>query len=77
LNKELLKQAQVRVPSAPVLVNMVSQRVKQLHAGQRPYVKPGRDEEPEDIALREIVEGKLIAEIDTSAAARTDADSGL
>jgi DNA-directed RNA polymerase subunit omega len=77
LNKELLKQAQARVPSAPVLVNMVSKRVKQLHAGHRPYVKPTRDEEPEDIALREIVEGKLIAEIDTSAAARTGSGSGL
>jgi DNA-directed RNA polymerase subunit K/omega len=65
LNAELLKQAKTRVPSIPILVNMVSKRVAQLNAGFRPYVKPsGPEEERLDIALREIAEGKLIAEID-------------
>ncbi len=65
INVELLKQAQARVPSVPVLVNMVSKRVRQLNAGFRPYVKPrSQNEEKLDIALREIAEGKLIAEID-------------
>ncbi len=72
MNKKVLKQAQDRIPSVPVLINIVSKRVKQLHAGHRPYVKPERDEEPEDIALREVAEGKLIAEIDTSASARAE-----
>lgn len=44
---------------------MVSKRVKQLNASFRPYVKPlSQDEERVDIALREIGEGKLIAEMD-------------
>jgi len=44
---------------------MISKRVVQLNAGFRPYVKPsGPEEEGMDIALREIAEGKLIAEID-------------
>ncbi len=72
---ELLAQAKERVPSIPVLVNMVSKRVRQLNAGYGPYVKPNDpDEERLDIALREIVEGKVIAEIDFEAPA-TERDS--
>ena len=77
MNKELLQQAQERIPSKPVLINVVSKRVRQLHAGHRPFVKPERDEEPEDIALREIAEGKLIAEIDTSGGVRADTGDQL
>ena len=66
LDLDLLKKAQERVSSIPVLINMCSKRVKQLNSGFRPYVKPSGDphEETLDIALREIAEGKLIAEID-------------
>jgi DNA-directed RNA polymerase subunit omega len=68
MNEQLLEAARVRVPSIPVLVNMVSKRVKQLNTGFRPYVKPsGPDEEKVDIALREIAEGKLMAEMDFTA----------
>jgi len=65
LNIELLEAARLRVPNIPVLINMVSKRVRQLNAGFGPYVKPkGPDENKLDIALREIAEGKLIAEIE-------------
>ena len=65
MNPELLKQAKARVPSIPVLINMVSKRVAQLNAGFRPYIKPAStNEEKIDTVLREIGEGKLIAEID-------------
>ena len=65
LNIELLDQAKERVPCIPVLINMVSKRVRQLNTGFRPYVKRlTAREENLDIALREIAEGKLIAEID-------------
>jgi len=48
---------------------MVSKRVKQLNSGFRPYVKPsGPDEDKLDIALREIAEGKIIAEMEFSLA---------
>lgn len=64
LNIELLEQAKSLVPSVPVLINMISKRVRQLNVGFRPYVKRmGSNEENVDIAMREIVEGKLIAEI--------------
>jgi DNA-directed RNA polymerase subunit omega len=68
MNTQLLQDARVRVPSIPVLVNMVSKRVRQLNTGFRPYVKPSSpDEEKVDIALREIAEGKLMAEMDFTA----------
>jgi len=64
LNLRLLEDAKTRVPSMPVLINMLSKRVRQLNAGFRPYVMPETpDEEKVDIAMREIAEGKLIAEI--------------
>ena len=70
---ELLDKARERVPSVPVLINMVSKRVQQLNAGFRPLVKRLRnDEENMDLALREIADGKMIAEIDFSSAALQD-----
>jgi hypothetical protein len=73
LDFELLDKARERVPSVPVLINMVSKRVQQLNAGFRPLVKRAhRDEENMDVALREIAEGKMIAEIDFSSTALQD-----
>jgi len=70
LNVKLLEEAKAHVPSIPVLINMVSKRVRQLNAGFRPYVKRNSpDEDMLDIALREISEGKLIAEIEFAAPA--------
>jgi DNA-directed RNA polymerase subunit omega len=67
---ELLEKAKQRVASVPVLINMVSKRVRQLNSGLRPYVKPASpNEDKMDTALREIAEGKLIAEMDFAAAA--------
>lgn len=64
MNAELLEKAKQKVPSVPLLINMVSRRVRQLNAGMRPYLKPlSPNEERVDIALREIVDGKLTAEI--------------
>ncbi len=66
LNIELIAAAKERVPSIPVLVNMISQRVRQLNNGDRPLIKPVVGEETTDTAMREIGEGKLIAEVDFS-----------
>ncbi|MDA3798587.1 MAG: DNA-directed RNA polymerase subunit omega [Kiritimatiellae bacterium] len=65
MNIELLEKAKEKIPSNPVLVNMISKRVRQLNNGFSPYVKPlGANEDKLDIALREICEGCLIAEMD-------------
>lgn len=64
MKEELLQKAKERVPSIPVLINVVSKRVRQLNAGFRPYIKPASpDEEKVDIALREIAEGLIVAEM--------------
>jgi len=57
--------ARQRVPGVSVLINMISMRVRQFIAGHRPLVKPNNpNEDIEDIAIREIAEGKIVAEID-------------
>ena len=64
MNMNYLDAAKERVNNIPLLINMVSRRVRQLNQGQRPLVKP---DDPHmsnmDIALKEIAEGKLAAEI--------------
>ncbi len=71
MNLELLEKARTRIPSVPVLVNLTSKRVRQLNSGMRPYVKLlHADEDKLDIALREIAEGKIIAEVDFDAITR-------
>jgi len=71
VNLELLEQARLRIPSVPVLVNLASKRVRQLNSGMKPYVKMlNNDEDKLDTALREIAEGKIIAEVDFDAIAR-------
>ena len=73
MNVELIEKARVRISSVPVLVNLVSKRVRQLNMGERPYVKPlSMDEDKADIALREIAEGLLISEVDFGASARAE-----
>jgi DNA-directed RNA polymerase subunit omega len=69
MNLENLNAAKRRIPNSSVLINVVSKRVKQLIFGDRPLVKPlHADEDIEDIVLREIADGKLVAEIDFSLA---------
>ena len=66
MNVKLLEQARKQVTSVPILVNLVSKRMRELIAGKRPLVKPEPDEERMDTVLREIAAGKLKAETDFS-----------
>lgn len=64
MNTVYLEKAKSREPNIPRLINMVSRRVKQLVAGERPLVKPDSIHmERLDLALKEIAEGKLTAEM--------------
>jgi|GEM_PF-234191 DNA-directed RNA polymerase subunit omega len=64
LNTRLIDAAKERIPNIPLLINVVSRRVRQLNLGQRPLLKPDSPQQSNmDIALREIAEGKLTAEI--------------
>lgn len=78
MNISYLDQAKERVNNVPLLINMVSRRVRQLVAGQRPLVKPdSHNQPPMDIALKEIAEGKLTAEIAFNAPVRPSTPDSL
>ena len=69
----LLKQALAKIGSVPVLVNLVSRRERELINGAKPLIRPeSLDVDKCDIALREIAEGKLVAEIDFDAIAKAE-----
>lgn len=64
MNFDYLSAADERIQNRPLLINMVSRRVKQLTQGMRPMVKPDHPhQENLDIALKEVAEGFLNAEI--------------
>lgn len=63
-NPNYLEQAKQKISNVPLLINVVSRRVKQLNSGHRPMVKPDNPQMAHmDLALKEIAEGKLSAEI--------------
>ena len=73
MNAELLKKAHEKIPSVPVLVNLVSKRERELINGAKPLIRPSSlDVDKCDIALQEVAEGKLIAEIDFDAIAKAE-----
>lgn len=63
MKSNLVKAAAEVIPDPKILVNVVSQRVRQLCVGHRPMVEfvPGLGEA--DIALSEIAAGKLTFEM--------------
>ena len=63
MRDEYLKQAQKVIPDPNILINVVSLRSKQLKTGMRPLVESLEKLEPEDIALREVIEGKITYEL--------------
>ena len=63
MSSQLLEEAQKVVPNQQVLVNLVSKRVRQLTTGHRPLVEYGPREGWADIALREIIQGKVKYEL--------------
>jgi DNA-directed RNA polymerase subunit omega len=63
MNADLVKQALAKVLNPNVLVNLVSRRVRQLNSGggraSRPLVSEVGNLGAADIALTEIIEGKM------------------
>ena len=73
MDTKLLKAAHEKIPSVPVLVNLISKRERELINGAKPLIKPeSLDVDKCDIALQEVAEGKLIAEIDFDAIAKAE-----
>jgi DNA-directed RNA polymerase subunit omega len=63
MRDDYIKEAQKVISDPNILINMVSRRVKQLKRGSRPLVESLEKLSPEDIALREIIEGKISHEL--------------
>ena len=59
MNAALVDKAALVITDPPILINMVSKRVRQLNQGRPALVerKPGMREA--DVALQEIIEGKI------------------
>ena len=73
MNSELLKKAHEKIQSVPLLVNLISKRERELINGAKPLIKPeSLDVDKCDIALQEVAEGKLVAEIDFDAIAKAE-----
>lgn len=63
MRDEYLYEAQEVISDPNILINVVSRRSKQLKYGMKPLVESLEKLEPEDIALREIIEGKISYEL--------------
>ena len=63
LREDYIKEARKVITDPNILINVVSRRVKQLRHGNRPLVESLEKLNPEDIALREIIEGKISYEL--------------
>jgi len=63
MTSSLLDEAFKVIPSQQTLVNVVSKRVRQLSQGHRPMVETTLRMGFSDVALKEIVEGKLKYEV--------------
>jgi DNA-directed RNA polymerase subunit omega len=62
MTTQLLQEAAQVIPNPQVLINVVSKRVRQLSLGHRPMVEVGPRATLSDIALQEIIAGKLTFE---------------
>lgn len=69
MRSDLVEQASLIIPEPPVLINMVSRRVKQLNMGRSPLVTPDARMGMADIALLEIIQGKVVVDDEATAAA--------
>ncbi len=62
MTTELLQEASQIIPNPQLLINVISKRVRQLGLGHRPMVETGPRASLTDIALKEIIAGKLTFE---------------
>ncbi len=62
MTTQLLQEAAQVIPNQQLLINVVSKRVRQLGLGHRPLVEAGPRASLTDIALKEIIAGKLTFE---------------
>ncbi len=66
MRDDYIREAQKVISDPNILINVISRRVKQLRRGSRPLVESLEKLSPEDIALREVIEGKISYELHTA-----------
>ena len=59
MKSDLVEKASEVVTDPLVLINMVSKRVRQLNSGRSPLIQAVPSMGAADIALQEIIEGKI------------------
>ena len=64
LRDDYLAEAQKVITDPMILVNVVSRRAKQLKNGYKPLIESLERLSAEDMALREIMEGKINYQLD-------------
>jgi DNA-directed RNA polymerase subunit omega len=62
MHSTLLKNASVVIPNTPILINVIRQRVRQLIRGHRPLIAAPPGMGFCDVALSEVIAGKLTYE---------------
>lgn len=63
MRDDYLRQAHKVITDPNILINVISKRVKQLRSGQPPLVDSLEKLSLEDIALREVIDGKITYEL--------------
>lgn len=63
MRDDYLREALKVIDDPNILVNVISTRVKQLKRGNRALVESLEKLLPEDVALREVIEGKISYEL--------------
>jgi DNA-directed RNA polymerase subunit omega len=66
MRDEYLQSARKIISDPNILINVISRRVKQLRRGSRPLVVSLEKLAPEDVALREVIEGKITYRLPTA-----------
>jgi len=69
LRDDYLYAAQKVITDPMILINVISRRAKQLKSGYKPLIESLERLSAEDMALREVIEGKITYQLDESAEA--------
>lgn len=72
MRSDLVEKASAVVSDPPILINMVSRRVRQLNNGRPALVRRMDRMGQADIALQEIIEGKIVLAADGSLVEKAD-----
>ncbi|OHE72163.1 MAG: DNA-directed RNA polymerase subunit omega [Verrucomicrobia bacterium GWC2_42_7] len=63
MRDDYIKQANQVIKDPNILINVVSKRVRQLKNGANPFIQSLEKLAWEDVALKEIIEGKISYEL--------------